>query len=261
MSAVNADIGFIGTGTIASALINGICSSGGFGGSVYVSDTNKTNMLRLRETYPDFMVLAESNQEVIDRAEIVFPTVSPAVLREIAPELKFHEKNRVVHIAAGIKLQEANPWFKPAHSITRAVPLPFAAMRSGPVVLYSDDLLIEQLFSLVGSVVKVRTERELEILAVITGMMVSYYGLVGAVVDWSVSKGIDFRSALDYTTFMNEALSVLMRNECTEDMEIFMKGHAVPGSMNEKGWNILKEANAYEPWQEALNRIGVHYGL
>lgn len=261
MSTINAKIGFIGTGTIASALINGICSSGCFSGSVYVADTDSANMLKLREAYPDFIVIAESNQDVIDSAEIVFPTVSPAVLRKIAPGLKFHEKNCVVHIAAGIKLQEADPWFKPAHSISRAVPLPFAARRSGPVVLYSDDPLIEQLFSLVGSVVKVGTERELEILAVITGMMVSYYGMVGTIVDWSVSKGIDFKSALDYTTFMNEALSVLMRSECTEDMETFMRGHAVPGSMNEKGWNILTEAKAYEPWREALNKIGIHYGL
>ncbi len=255
------DVGFIGTGGIATALAKGFCAGGGFDGKVYVFDIDEGRTRALREAYPDKVVVAASNQEVIERADVVFPTLLPRVLREVAPTLRFRKENRIIHIAAGIKIEESAPWFAPARGVARAVPLPFAARRIGPVVLYGGDALCEELLSLLGAVVKVDTERDLEILAAITGMMVSYYGVVGEMVGWAVGKGIDFQSALRYTTFMNEALSALMRSDCTEDVEAFLVENSTPQGMNELGLKHLRGKGAYAPWVEALEQIGKHYGL
>ncbi len=128
-------------------------------------------------------------------------------------------------------------------------------------MLYGDDVKSKALLGLLGSVLKVSTEKDLEILAAITGMMVSYYASVGETVKWGMSKGIDFQSVLQYTTFMNEALSTLMRNDCTENIETFLLENTTPCGMNELGLKIMRDSNAYKPWVEALEQIGKHYKL
>jgi pyrroline-5-carboxylate reductase len=85
--------------------------------------------------------------------------------------------------------------------------------------------------------------------------------VVGETVKWAASKGIDFESALRYTTFMNEALSILMRKECTEDIEAFLVENSTPHGTNELGLNIMRISGAYGHWTEALERIGERYGL
>jgi pyrroline-5-carboxylate reductase len=254
-------VGFMGVGGIASALTKGFCDSGDFAGRVFLYNPHTEKSQALKERYPDKIVVTRSNQELIDSAEIVFPTMLPGVLREVAPSLVFRRENRVVHIAAGIKLGEIKECFAPARGVARCVPLPFASRRIGPVVLYGDDPEIEALLALLGSVVKVGTEKDLEILAAITGMMVSYYAVVGETIKWGMQKGIDFQRALEYTTFMNEALSTLMRSDCTEDIEKFLLENTTPRGMNELGLKIMRDSNAYKAWSEALEQIGRHYGL
>lgn len=254
-------IGFLGTGGIATALAKGFCGVGDFGGMVWVFDPNEDKTDALKKSYPDKIAVAKSNQEVVDSAEVVFPTLLPRVLREVAPALKFNDKNHIIHIAAGIKINEAKPWFAPSATVVRAVPLPFASRRMGPIVFFGEDPLSEGLLSLLGSVVKVGKERDLEVLAAITGMMVPYYALVGETVQWALSKGLDFESAMKYTTNMNEALSVFMRSDCTEDVEGFLTENSTPGGMNELGLNVLRKEAAYEHWSDALEQIGRHYDL
>ena len=255
------NIGFMGTGGIATALAKGFCSSDGFDGVIWVFDRNEYKMDALKKLYPGKIAVAQSNQEVIDNAKVIFPTLLPAVLRDVAPTLKFSSENHVIHLAAGIKIEEAEPWFVPSASIVRAVPLPFASRRMGPLVYFGNDPLSEELLSLLGVVVKVERERDLEILAAITGMMVPYYALVGETVKWAVSKGIDFESAMKYTTGMNEALSNFMRSDCTEDMESFLVENTTPKGMNELGLNVARKAGVYEHWADALEQIGKHYDL
>ncbi|MDL2264134.1 NAD(P)-binding domain-containing protein [Synergistaceae bacterium OttesenSCG-928-I11] len=258
---VNATVGFIGTGGIASALAKGFCGSGDFRGKVHVYDLDPKRTEALRESYPDSVVVAKSNQEVIDAAEFVFPTLLPHILEQVAPSLTFRKENRVVHIAAGTKLSKATPWFEPAQSVVRAVPLPFASRRMGPVVLFGDDGKSEHLLSLLGSVVKVKTEKDLEVLASVTGLMVSYYGLMGEIVKWCTSRDMVFQDALDYTNLMCEALSQLMRKDCPEDIEHFLMEHITPQGTNELALNMLRERGAYAPWIEALDKIGLRYDV
>ena len=259
---ISENVGFVGTGGIASAIARGLCANPEFTGKIYLSvHKNRTRADEIKALAPDRVVVTESNQEILDRAEVVFPALLPKVLPAVVQELRFRKANHIIHIAAGTKLSISAPWYAPAGSVVRSVPLPFAAKRIGPVVLYGDDQLSRDVLSLLGSVVKVKTEKDLEVLAAVTGIMVSYYGLVGEIIGWCKTKGMDFQNARDYTCFMNEALSTLMRLECSEDVKAFMLDNTTPGGMNELGWTIMKQTEAYKPWFEALEKIGKHYDL
>ena len=254
-------IGFIGAGGIASALAKGFCSAESFTGEVFMYDINPERTNSMKKLFPGKITIAESNQEVIEKAEVIIPALLPTILPQVAPKLKFRKENRIVHIAAGIKLDKAKEMFHPAYSVIRSVPLPFAAGRYGPVALYGNDPELKDLLGLIGFVVETQTEKELEILAVITGMMVSFHALTGETVKWGLSKGADFKSALQYTTSMNEALSVLMRNDCDEDIEAFLKENSTPNGTNEMGLKMMREADAYRTWLSALDKIAERYQL
>lgn len=258
---IDAPVGFLGAGGIAAALAAGFCGAGAFRGKIHIYNPSVGKARAMKELCPDRISIAGSNQEVIDETEVVFPALLPDVLRRVAPSLKFRGENRVVHIAAGVNLAEARPWFEPARSVVRAVPLPFASERRGPVVLFGDDPEVRGLLSLVGTVVAVPSERELEVLAAITGMMVPYCALAGETVGWGVGKGAGFQSVLRYTMSMNEALSALMRDRCGEDIEAFLAKNATPGGMNELGLKTVRDAGACGAWRDALERIGRRYGL
>ena len=259
---VNKSIGFIGTGGIASAMARGFCASPDFQGRIFLSvHKNKIRADELRELYPDKIIITESNQELLDNSEVIFPTVLPNVLRDVVSVLKFKKTHKIIHIAAGIKISRAASWYSPADIVVRAVPLPFSSMNMGPVVLYGDDAECEKILSVLGSVVKVPSEKDLEILASVTGVMVSYYGLVGEIVNWCMKKGLDFRSSMDYACYMNEALSVFMRNNSTADIDAFMFENTTPGGTNELALRMMREKKAYDPWSEALEEIGKRYSL
>ena len=260
---VNTTIGLIGTGGIATALAKGFCSSQDFNGKVilYSPNINTEKKNILLSFNPDQIFFAKSNQDLINEAEVIFPAVLPNNLKQVVEPLNFRKENKIIHIAAGIKLSTATKWYFSADTILRAVPLPFASMHMGPVVLFKKDDICEKVLSLIGSLVNVKTERELEILAAITGMMVPYYATVSETIKWGITKGIAFDSVLKYTTLMNEALSVLMRKECPEDINSFLVKNTTPNGMNELGLRLTKENGVYMSWFNALESIGKHYNL
>ena len=261
--AVKESIGFIGGGCIASALIFGLCDEPQFEGDIFIFDKHPEKMAALQAHLGERIEICDSAQSVVNNATILFPAISPVSLEVVAPTLSFREEQRIVHIAAGLPLSAVAPWYSPAHSIVRAVPLPFVAKKVGPIVLYGDDELCHELLGFVGNVVKVENERDLEVLASVTGVMVSYYWLVGEISNWCVAKGMSFKDALTYTSFMNETLSMMVRESCSTRCELdsMIKESTTPEGMNELALNSLRNANAFAPWKVALEKVGKRYGL
>jgi pyrroline-5-carboxylate reductase len=259
MGVIDKNIGFIGTGGIATALARGFCMSEDFTGKVYVYDIKGERVSALKELFPGKIAALASNQDVVDEACVVFPALLPKVLEEVAPTLKFREENHVIHIAAATKLSKALPWYAGAGSVVRAIPLPFASRRVGPVVLYGDDETSEAVLSLLGTVVRVQIEKHLDILSSVTALMVPYFGLVGEVAKWCESKGMNHESGLDYVCLMNEALSNLMMKECGGDVSEFMQKNITPGGLNEAALRTLTDAGAYTPWIDALEKVYSRY--
>ena len=257
---VNSTLGFVGTGGITSFLVRGLCSAPDFTGRINLSvHKNREKADRLKELFPERIDIFTSNQETADRSDIVFVAVLPQQHEEVVKRIAFRPEQRVVHITGGVKLEKSLPWYAPAHSAVRAIPLPFAARRKGPVLFYGEDALSLALFEMIGDVVKVGSERDLEVLGPVTGMMVPYYALIAEYVKWGESKGLDFRTALDYVCYMNGALSDFMRTDCTEDVERFLEENSTPGGVNELGLRLMRGRDGYAPWSETLDALYERY--
>ena len=72
------NLGFIGTGTIAIAVIKGIFKSKISFRKIYISERNKKNSQKLKKKY-NKVVVVKKNQEIIDKCDWVFLSVTPSV--------------------------------------------------------------------------------------------------------------------------------------------------------------------------------------
>ena len=80
------NLGFIGTGKIASSVITGICTSKIFFNKIMISPRNKNLAKNLKQKFKK-VIIAKNNQQIVDKCEWVFLSVTPTVGDKIIKEL------------------------------------------------------------------------------------------------------------------------------------------------------------------------------
>jgi len=80
--------GFIGTGKIASSVISGICNSKIKYKKIIISPRNKKIALSLKKRFKK-VIISKTNQEIVDKSDWVFLSVTPIVGEKIIKDLKF----------------------------------------------------------------------------------------------------------------------------------------------------------------------------
>ena len=84
-------LGFIGTGKIASSVITGICNSKIKFKQIIISPRNKTIANSLKRKF-NKITIAKNNQEIIDKSNWIFLSVTPKVGEKIIKELNLLRK-------------------------------------------------------------------------------------------------------------------------------------------------------------------------
>jgi hypothetical protein len=83
-------IGFVGTGTITSAVITGLCSAeDACDLQITVSPRNQEKAAALRAKFPLQVTVAQSTQEVLDASDIVCIAVTPAQAQDVLSGLRY----------------------------------------------------------------------------------------------------------------------------------------------------------------------------
>lgn len=253
-------LGFIGAGSIADKMVRGFLLAPEFTGNIVLWVHKNTKYAdALKALAPERIIISYNAQEIIDKSDAVFIAVLPTVLHEALSVLKFTGKNHVISIVGGSRIAETMECYKGAASICRAIPLPFCARRIGPVLLYGKDELSHKIMSLIGKVVTLSDQNEFDILGPITGMMVPYFAFVAEYAQWAQKHGMSCKTALDYTCYMNSALSDFMQTDCTEDFEAFLTENATPGGVNELGLKVLREKGTYDDISAVLEVLYNRY--
>ena len=75
-------LGFIGTGKIASSVITGICTSKISFRKIIVSPRNRNTAQKLKKKFKK-VIIAKTNQEIVDKCNWVFLAVTPMVGKKI----------------------------------------------------------------------------------------------------------------------------------------------------------------------------------
>lgn len=95
-------IGFIGAGSVATAISNGLNNAGYR--VVAVTSRSEKSAKRLAERLPDCAALVDSS-ELIERCDVVFLTVSDDSIEAIAMDLPWRHGQAVVHCSGSLTLK------------------------------------------------------------------------------------------------------------------------------------------------------------
>lgn len=192
------NIGFIGCGNMAQAMVGGIINAKLVEPSqVIASDPYDTYLKFTKDMYG--INIASSNTEVAGFSDILILSVKPIKYAEVIAEIKDHVKPEViiVTIAAGISIDFVEKAFGKAIKVVRTMPNTPALIGEGMAALCCNKLVNQ---SELGSVVKifesfgkaeVLEERLMDAIPAISGSSPAYvYMFIEALADGGVLQGI-----------------------------------------------------------------------
>lgn len=216
------DLGFIGTGTIAAAVVRGIA---GDGHRITVSERGRAQAAALAA---ECGVTVTPNQGVVDASEVVFlgllPDTAPGILRD----LRFREGQAVVSFIAGLSLEALAPLIAPARAAAVMLPFPGIAQGGSPILALGDTALIDRLFGARNSVFALRDGADLDAYICAQAVLSPAVSLVARAGDWLESRGSD-RVAGE--AFLRALVgSSLLGSECRTMLEALN----TPGGYNQR---------------------------
>ena len=247
-------LGFIGTGKIASSVIIGICNSKIKYKQIIISPRNRKIANGLKKRFKK-ITIAKNNQEIVDKSNWVFISVTPKVGEKIIKRLKFKANQTVVSFVSTINLSELKKMIKVKSKIVRAIPLPPISLKKGPVPICPPNKKVKNFFDKIGSTIEIKNEKLSINFWSTSGMMASYYDMLRVMSDWLVKKGIKRQDAQKYITTLFLALSEDAVVNSKKDLKYLVKESQTPKGLNEQGVKELSKAGFYKSLEKTLNRI------
>jgi pyrroline-5-carboxylate reductase len=246
-------LGFVGTGTITASIVTGLCAAPESSNRIWLSPRNADVAARLASTCSQATV-ARSNQEVLDRSNIVFLALRPQIAHDVLRGLHFRQDHRVISLIATFSRDRIAALVAPVTSISCAVPQPTVAARLGPTVIFPPDPVARTLFARLGVAVEVNSESELRALWASTAAMASYFSTLDTLASWLIRNGVHARTARDYIAAMFRGLShVPLASEAPfgELADEFK----TKGGLNEQFARDLARSGVFDAWSAGLDTI------
>ena len=247
-------LGFIGTGKIASSVIIGICKSKIKYKQITISPRNRKIANSLKRRFKK-IIIAKNNQEIVNKSNWVFLSVTPKVGEKIIKRLKFKASQTVVSFISTINLSELKKMIKVKSKIVRAIPLPPISLKKGPVPICPPNKKVKNFFDKIGSTIEIKNEKLSINFWSTSGMMASYYDMLRVMSDWLVKKGIKRQDAQKYITTLYLALSEDAVVNSQKELKYLVKESQTPKGLNEQGLKIMSKKGVYKSLINTLNSI------
>jgi pyrroline-5-carboxylate reductase len=161
---IETNLGFLGAGNMAEALIRGFLETGTCTAQrVWAADVNTDRLAYMASTLG--VHTTQNNAELLDNCPLVLLAVKPQQLPDLLKALQPHFKpsqHTVLSIAAGIPLGVLEKWLGQPMKLVRLMPNTPAKLRAGATAFCLGRLsgepekkIVEHLFAAVGTVTQV----------------------------------------------------------------------------------------------------------
>ena len=248
------NLGFIGTGKIASSVITGICKSKIKFKKIIISERNKKTSKILKRKFKKINI-SKNNQEIIDKCDWIFLSITPTVGEKIIKDLKFKSSHTIISFISTITLSQLKKFIKVKANIVRAIPLPPISLKKGPVPIFPPNSKIKKFFNQLGTTLEIKNEKSSINFWSTSGMMAPFYELLRVMSDWLVKRGVKRDNAQKYITSLFLALSQDAVANSKEDLKYLVKESQTPNGLNEQGVKELTKSGFYKSLEKTLNSI------
>ena len=248
------NLGFIGTGKIASSVITGICGSKISFNRILISPRNKYIANSLRKKFKK-VTIAKNNQQIVDSCNWVFLSITPSVGQQIIKKLKFNHNQTIISFISTITLTKLKKDIKVKAKIVRAIPLPPISLKKGPVPICPPNKKVKDFFNKIGTTIEIKNEKSSINFWSTSGMMASFYEMLRVMTNWLVKRGVKRDNAQKYITSLFLALSEDAVVNSKKDLRYLVKESQTPKGLNEQGVKELTKAGFYKSLEMTLDNI------
>jgi pyrroline-5-carboxylate reductase len=229
-------LGFVGVGAIAEAIITGLCEGEETPPPIHLSPRSAARTGRLAAHYPSVHV-ADSNQGVVERADVVFLCVKPQDAPAGLSELAFRASQTVISVLAGVQMDALRQLVAPAEDLVRAIPLAGA------------------IFEPLGGVIAVDDEHAFDALSASTATIAAHLAYLDTISRWLAARGIPESDATRYVAAVFGALSGTLSASPPEDFNVLAEEYATAGGTNEQLLMALRSAGSFDVVSRALDDV------
>lgn len=251
MSQVRKKIGILGTGQLAEFIIIGINkASAPF--DFMLSPRSYERGLKLKNNFN--LEIAQSNQDLLDRCDLVFICLPSNNSLSILSDLDFRKENSILSAMAGITREAIcrSTNCKAVH--TSMMPGYANASNKGPSLLFPKNPEWHEFLSFLGPVFDCKTEKEFNVAAVIGAVSGASFVLFETLSKWFIDNNLSSQFS------QNLLLETLKGNieialESDETLSEIISKVATPGGITESLVNQLNQKEALSSWSMSMDNI------
>ena len=238
------NLGFIGCGTIASAVVRGLA---GRGHRITLSERSRTHSAALAAEFKEVSVA--SNQGVLDASDVVFLGVMAEAAEEILGGLEFREGQQVVSFMAGAGLGRISDLAAPARAAAVMIPFPGIAQGGSPVMALGDIELLERIFAPQNTVFALKDDAELEAYLCAQAVLSPVTRMVGDAAQWLGARVSDGAQGEDFLRML--IATSLQASGCSDLIEALN----TPGGFNQRLRLHMETAGMSDELAAGLDRL------
>ena len=191
---------------------------------------------------------------MIDLSNWVFLAITPKVGRKILKDLNFRKNQKIISFISTINLKDLKILTN-NKNITRVIPLPFIGIKIGPIVNCPKEKKITQFFNKLGKTIEIKNEKISKSFWTTSSFMAPFYYFLESTSKWLVSKGVNKKSAENYTRELFLALSQDAVHKQKISLKQLVSESQTPGGINAQALKELKKKKFYKIQQKVLNSV------
>lgn len=245
------NIGIIGTGHLAGFLVEGLANTKR-DCQFFLSPRNTSKALKLADSFG--ATIANNNQDVVDRSDLVIISVLPSQANDVVGSLTFEPHHCVLSAMAGVSYDQISELVAPAKAACTMMPGLSNSLGIGPSILHPSMAAAENFLGALGPVHVIDDWDTYQTASTFGGFSGNTFIFMKQIIDWFIAQNLDEETArqLVAETLRGNAEAIL---QSPLSMEELISSIATSGGITEYGATSLEQHGADKAWKAALNAI------
>ncbi|WP_069865572.1 NAD(P)-binding domain-containing protein [Pseudomonas citronellolis] len=244
-------LGILGVGELTEKVVRGLRRSG-FDGRILLSPRNHERSAQLAADCRAQVM--DSNQAVVDAAELLVVGVRPDALAALADEVRVPPGRKLVSLVAGVGLRQLAGHFPGARCV-RAMLSYAAQFNQSTVVVCPPDAATERALRALGHLVVLQEEADFELATVAACMNGWFYFFLHDLQQWLVEKGLPADKARSLVLDNMQDCIASARHHPGVDLRTLGQAIATPGTYTANGLDMLNHLQANAHWGAACEVV------
>lgn len=238
-------IAIIGAGNMGGAIARGLLSQTNQAVEIAISNPSTPKLESIQKKYPKAKCYT-SNQEAVDKAQLVILAVKPWLIEKVLSELKFNSTPIIASVAAGINFKQLASWTSESASLYRIIPNTAISIRESMTIISSfqnhteEDNLLLSLFNELGTTLLLPEEKMAAATSVASCGIAFFFKHIQASMQAGVELGLTPKEAMQLAAQAAIGAGLLL-NDSNKHPSTEIDKVTTPGGKTIKGINQLDE--------------------